>query len=67
MFGVNCLPTESGTFGDDKRVSKTSIRYLLYLGKAVFSDVKLKNKKQPLLDTVLTILLVTVLKAECCQ
>jgi len=39
LFHANCLLTESGTFGDDKCVSKTSIGYLLYLGKAVFSDV----------------------------
>ena len=57
LFDVNCLLTESGTFGDDKCVSKTSVRYLLCLGKAVFRDVKLKNMKQPLLDIVLTNLL----------
>jgi len=67
LFDVNCLLTESGTFVDDKCVSETSIRYLLCLGKAVFSDVKLKDMKQPLLDIVLTDLLVTALKAECCQ
>jgi hypothetical protein len=57
LFDGNWLLTESGTFGVDKCVSKTSIRYLLCLGKAVFSDVKLKNMKQPLLDIVLTNLL----------
>jgi hypothetical protein len=67
LCDVNCLVTESGTFGDDKCVSKTSVRYLLCLGKAVFSDVELKNMEQPLLDIVLTNLLVTTLKAECCQ
>jgi hypothetical protein len=48
-------------------VCKSSIRYVLCLGKAVFSDVKLKNIKQPLLDVVLTNLLATALKAECSQ